>query len=89
MSEKKKQWFSDYSEDTNRLEGKQNISDGKNHMNKGQNNHEELVEKEKEASRGRTHTHTGGGSGAPVRRRTRMLCRALNNLYRKGCRRHK
>lgn len=30
-------------------------------MNKGQNNHEELVEKEKEASRGRTHTDTHWG----------------------------
>lgn len=33
-------------------------------MIKGQNNHEELVEKEKEASRGRTHTDThGAGRG--------------------------
>lgn len=32
-------------------------------MIKGQNNHEELVEKEKEASRGRTHTDTHGGGG--------------------------
>lgn len=30
-------------------------------MIKGQNNHEELVEKEKEASKGHTQTHTAGG----------------------------
>lgn len=69
---------------------KTEYSDGKNHMIKGQNSHVELVEKEKEASRGRTHTdtHTGGGThqwgGEPE-----CLCRALNNLYLKACRRHK
>lgn len=51
MLERKKQWFLDYSEDADRLEGRQ-YSDGKNHMSEGQNNPVELVQKgERERSK--------------------------------------